>query len=117
MSEIDRTLPNTDSGSETSPSREPKEGESSDEYSWDNDPGDLSFVTQNSPLQVDQADRETRDRQTSTADWPVTRPVSEEYPHYIEEKPLASPTTSSEKRRSSTDFDFLDLANFRPVKV
>ena len=65
-------------------------------------------------MQVDHADRETRDRHGSTADWSATQPISEEYPHYIKEKPLAASTTSSEKRRSSTDFDFLDLANFRP---
>ena len=39
MSEIDRTLPNTDSGSGTSPSCESKEGESSD-----TDTGDLRLL-------------------------------------------------------------------------
>ena len=84
-----------------------------EQYLWDNDPGDLSFV--HSSANQSQSDLEPLPggqlvRQPSTADWPA-RPNSEEVTHYFENKSLPRvPSNIPTNRSSSTDLNFLDLA-------
>ena len=105
MSEV-----NTAASSQNSSSEE-------EQYNWDSDPGDLSFVDNQSasePIQsnLEQAPSGQQNRTDSTADWPA-RHSSEESQHYIENKSL--PKNSSNfpnSRNSSTDLNFLDLAGY-----
>ena len=95
----------------TTPPLTTDQEEESDEYYWDTDPGDLSFFEQTSPENSTQAHSIFGEQQGSTADWPAPRPSSEEFPHYIEVKSVATPKFSSESRNSSTDNNFLESGN------
>ena len=104
--------------SENTSSAADKQDSSSDEdqYNWDSDPGDLSFVHDTSSSGQTQSNLELVNsgqprRTDSTADWPA-RPTSEEFQHYLENKSLPrTPINLPESGKSSTDLNFLDLAS------
>ena len=86
-----------------------------DQYIWDTNPGNLSFVHDPSPSHSSEFDfgelveSGQISRQGSTADWPA-RPTSEEFPHYILDKSLPPNQNLVDSRSWSTAINFLDLA-------
>ena len=85
-----------------------------DQYIWDTNPGDLSFVHDPSPVHLSEfefgeLDSEQIAGQGSTADWPA-RPTSEEFPHYELNKSLPRNPNYPNSRNSSTDQNFLEIA-------